>query len=356
MKKHRLVFISTLIALSFFLSACGRAITPSSWPGIAVNEAGDTVFIAYNQHVYAVQLENGVERWRFPAQAENSLTFYSTPEITSDGHLLIGSYDNNLYSLNPQNNGNQNWSFEGASNRFIGSPLSTEAGIFAPNADHVLYALDTSGRQLWTYETLEPQWAAPVSDGQTVYLPSMDHHLYALDAKNGNLRWEKDLGGAIVGRPAMGDDGTLYVGSFTREVVAINSSNGVVQWRSSTEGWIWSGPTYHEGRIFAGDIEGYVYAFDSSNGEEIWRVKADGAILGSPLVSNEHVYVGTENGQVQSINLDGRIQWTQNVEGQVYSSPIAAGDFILIGLVEADALLLALDSNGTIQWSFIPQN
>ncbi len=83
-------------------------------------------------------------------------------------------------------------------------------------------------------------------------------------------------------------------------------------------------------------------------------MQTDGAVTGSPLVANEHVYIGTENGQVLSVDLDGRIQWTQSVAGQVYSSPAAAGELILIGLVESDALLIALDTNGNTVWSFIP--
>lgn len=356
MNKNRLLFIAALVFLSLALSACGNSFGASSWPGISFDEANNSIYVAYNQHVYALQAENGIETWRFPAEAENGSSFYATPALSADGQLIVGGYDNQVYSLDPANGGSLNWSFIAADNRYIASPLSVEAGIFAPNSDHNLYALSSKGELNWIFSTKESLWGAAASDGEALYLPSMDHSIYGLNANNGDLLWQQDVGGTIVGRPTLGEDGTLYAGTFGAELLALNSRNGRIQWRSATEGWIWGSPTLFEDKLFAGDIEGNVYSLDAESGRELWRVEVDGAITGAPLVANEHVYVGTENGQVISIGLDGKIQWTKTFEGQAYSSPVAAGELILFGFVENDAILFALDTNGNTVWSFSPQN
>lgn len=356
MKKSRLLSFAALIAASLLLSACGTVFGASSWPGITVDEANNTVYIAYNEHVYALQADSGLESWRFPVEADNGLSFYAAPEIGSDGQLLVGAYDNRLYSLDTQRNGRLNWQFSSAENRYIGSPLATEAGIFAPNSNGMLYALSQNGQLQWAFESEDALWASAVSDGDRLYLPSMNHKLYAIGSQNGNLIWQQDFGGGIAGRPALSDEGILYLGTFGSEVLALNSANGVIQWRAVTEAWVWGGPSYFEGRVYSGDIEGNVYAFDAQTGKELWRVSADGAITGRPLVANDHVYVSTENGQVMSIGLEGVIQWTRTVDGQALSSPVLANDLILIGLVEGEAIVLALDVNGNIVWSFAPQN
>lgn len=356
MKKFRLYSFAAIVLLSLVLSACGSAVGASSWPGIAVDEENNTIYIAYNQHVYSLEADSGRESWRFPADADNGISFYAAPELSEDGQLLVAGYDNQLYSLDPQGNGRLNWQFNAADNRYIGSPLADVSGIYAGNSDRSMFALSAKGQLRWTFEAQDSLWASPVSDGERLYLASLDHNLYALNSQNGNLIWQQDLGAGIVGRPAMDDKGTLYIGTFGSEVIALNATNGVIQWRANTEGWVWSGPTYFEGSIFTADIEGNVYALDAERGKELWRVKADGAITGRPLVANDHVYVSTENGQVMSIGIDGVIQWTQTVEGQAFSSPALAGELILIGLVEGEAILLALDFNGNTVWSFTPQN
>lgn len=356
MKNSRLFSFSAIILLSLVLSACGTALGASSWPGITVDQENNTVYVAYNQHVYALEAETGRESWRFPAEADNGISFYAAPEISADGQLLVAGYDKQLYSLDPQGNGSLKWQFNSAENRYIASPLAVDAGFFAPNSDRSIYALSADGQLQWTFETQDAQWAAPASDGEILFLPSLDHNLYALNGQSGDLLWQQDMGAGIVGRPAMSDEGTLFVGTFGSEVIALNSANGVIQWRKNTEGWVWGGPTYFEGSLFSADIDGNVYAFDAERGQELWRVSTDGAITGKPLVANDHVYVSTENGQVLSIGLDGVIQWTQTVEGQAFSSPKLAGDAILIGLVEGEAIVKALDFNGNTLWSFTPQN
>ncbi len=356
MKNSKIYSLSVMLLLSLFLSACGSAVGASSWPGITVDEESQTVYVAYNQHVYSLNAETGRESWRFPAEADNGQTFFAAPVISGEDELLVGGYDKILYSLNPQNNGRINWQFDTAGDRYIGSPLATDAGIFAPNAEGTLYGLSSRGQKSWSFESSDALWASPSSDGDLLFLPSIDHNLYALSLQNGNVSWQQDLGGGIVGSPGIREDGRLFVGTFGSEVIALNSSNGVIQWRTNTEAWVWGAPSYSDGLIFAADIEGNVYAFDAENGRELWLVSADGAITGSPLVANDHVYVSTENGQVMSIGVDGVIQWSLIVEGQAFSSPSLAGDLILIGLVEGEAVVIALDSNGNTVWSFVPQN
>ncbi|MQC26948.1 MAG: hypothetical protein DWG76_05820 [Chloroflexi bacterium] len=357
MKKNRALSFTLLLGVALLLSACGSAFSASSWPGITYDETSSTIYVAYNQHVYALQAENGAEFWRFPVDPENSINFYAPPTLSEDGQLLVSGYNNQVYSLDPANNGRENWAFAGAANRFIGSPASNALGVFAPNSDHKLYALTPEGALQWTFASQEPQWASPAADESTIYVPSMDHHLYALNAADGELLWDKDLGGTIVGRPALSADGILFVGTFGQEVLALRASNGAIQWRASTEGWVWSGPSLADGVVYAGDVDGFVYAFNAETGRQLWRVTADSAITGTPLVAHDSIYVTTENGQVLSISLDGRIQWTETVAGQAYSSPVAAGDAILIGITESEenVVIIALDAaNGNVLWSFAP--
>lgn len=356
--KHLLITILMLIA-GGLLSGCAAGTgAATSWPGLIVDD--QTAIVAYNTHVYAIQLSNGSQRWRFPVEADNQITFYASPALTPDGQLIVGAYNNTLYSLDPET-GTENWRFTGVRNRFIASPLVTERGIFASNADKVFYALDFDGNQLWTFPMEAESWAQPVSDPDCtcIYVPSMDHRIYALDPEDGRQIWQtEDLGGAVVGTPALGEDGFLYAGTFGSEMLAISTEDGSVQWRFPTDGWVWSGPALHDGRLFFGDLNGNFYALDAANGDGLWQLSAeqlDGPIAGSPLVSDDVIYVSTESGTLFALSLEGAVQWSQPVGGKLYTSPLpAAEDLILVSPIETDELLVALTTDGAKRWGFNP--
>jgi outer membrane protein assembly factor BamB len=275
--------------------------------------------------------------------------------------LLVGGYDRVLYSLDPKNgkeNGTGNWPFKEAKNHYVGSPLVSDAGIFAPNADDHLYALDLKGNLRWPFQTQGAQWAAPVTNPgcECVYLPSMDHRLYAIDAQTGKTKWQTDdLGGSMVGTPAYSPEGVLYIGTFNSEMLAVNAENGGILWQKPTDGWVWGGPVLKEGKLYYGDLSGSFYAMEAATGAVAWKIKPDGPIAQSPLLAEEAIYFTTQAGSVYAIDYAGNIRWNKTIGGKLYTSPALAGDKILVAPTGLDAYLIALDTNGAQVWQFIPE-
>jgi len=190
MKTKSLILIIGLVALGLILSACvGGAGQAASWPGLAVDQNGEVAYLANGQFVYAVNLTNCSEKWRFPQEGDNKVTFYAAPALTEDGQLIVGSYDSVLYSLNPEN-GQQNWKFEGSGDRYIAGPLANGEIIYAPSSDTKLYALDLKGNAQWEFSTEQALWGTPATNGEVVFLPGMDHFVYALETQTGRLLWQ----------------------------------------------------------------------------------------------------------------------------------------------------------------------
>jgi outer membrane protein assembly factor BamB len=345
--------IIPLLILGLLLTACGSGVGAVSWPGITVDEESGTAYVAYNQAVFALQIENGSQRWKFPAENQANFTTFAAPQFADDGQLLVSGYDHTLYSVD-QGNGNPGWTFAGAANRYIGSPLAAGGSIYAPNSDNRLYALDSGGALQWTFASQQPLWSQPLLVDDTLIISSMDHHVYGIDASTGEETWSTDVGGALVSNPTLGEDGVIYVGTLNKQVLAIDSSRGNVLWTYDAPDWVWGSPTYFDGQLYGGDLEGTVFALDAARGNELWNIDTEGAITGGPLVINDHLYVVNENGQVIAFTLDGTIQWTQTIEAALYGSPVAAGNLILIGVGTADALVVALDENGDKVWTFVP--
>ena len=90
MKKNILIPLILLLSLSLFLSACsGSAMATNSWPGLTVDTDSETLYVANNTFVYALALANGTEKWRHPTEADNKVTFFSPPTLSSDGQLIL---------------------------------------------------------------------------------------------------------------------------------------------------------------------------------------------------------------------------------------------------------------------------
>lgn len=124
----------------------------------------------------------------------------SSPAIGSDGTVYIGSFDSNLYALDPTT-GATKWTF-GANDHIYSSPAlgqdahgNTDA-VYIASTDGSVYALSTSGKLLWSYDTGEAIRSSPVlgpgppgDQGEILYVGSSDGSLYALDAATGHRRW-----------------------------------------------------------------------------------------------------------------------------------------------------------------------
>jgi eukaryotic-like serine/threonine-protein kinase len=358
MNKNQLYIPFFLLLSVLFLSACGGTGTSTSWPGLSVDQ--DRAYLAYNQFVYAIELQSGGQIWRFPAEkAESNVTFYAPPVLTPEGNLIIGSFTQNgqksrLYSLDAAT-GTVKGIFEQAANNYIASPLVTEQGIYAPNADGVLYALDSDLNLRWKYPTSRAIWASPTSNEtcDCVFVASMDHSLYSIDARTGTLKWKSaDLGGALAGSPTFGSNGLLFIGTSGNQMMALNAQDGSIIWVYNTSGWIWSGAALHDGNLYFGDLQGNLVALKAETGVELWTVKADGAILTKPLVFNDQIYYTTENNFVYAVDLNGNPTWRQEMSAKVYAPAVAAEDLILIALTDQKAPLAAYDLNGKLLWTF----
>ncbi|HSF80987.1 MAG TPA: PQQ-binding-like beta-propeller repeat protein [Anaerolineales bacterium] len=358
MKQKHLIFITLIILLASVISACsGGATTATSWPGLAADEK--YAYLAYNQHIYAIDLANGLERWRFPGEADSKIAFYATPSLTSDGDLIAGSYHNVLYSLNTET-GAELWSYSDASNRYIGSSLVVDDLIFAPNAGNKLFAFNSQGQMLWTFESQGALWAKPISDPDCtcIYLSSMDHRIYSIDAQSGRQNWmTDDLGGSIVGTPAFDPSGVLFSGTFASEMLAIDAQNGSIIWRTPTTGWVWGGPVLADNLLYFGDLSGTLYALNSQTGQISWTIQADGPISDSLLVTEDTIFFNTEAGSLYAIGKDGNFVWPQPklIGNKLYTTPVLAGDTLLIAPVGAEVLLYGLDLNGNQKWTFVPR-
>jgi outer membrane protein assembly factor BamB len=369
MKSKYVLFTFVIALAAVLLSGCtGQGLT-NSWPGLASD--GETVYLASGQYLYAVSLDDGKEIWRYPDKSSNSLQFIAQPVVASDGTIVIGSSgsDHRLVALDPSNLSGETiktpaekWIFSEARSSWVAGALILDDKVFAPNSDGILYVLDlqdgSSSSALQKINLGGALWAQPSTDGNLVYVASLDHYLYAIDPNTYEFAWPAiNLGGAAPGTPLVGPDGNVYVGSFDSAVLKVNPATGADTLLTSTQGWVWGGPVTDGQNIYFGDLEGFLFAVDAASGNQSWSIQPDGPVVGSPLVISENIVFATESGSVYAVDSAGEIVWQRQVGGQIYTSPVAGTDRIIVAPIQAEFSLAVFDTtSGNQAWTFTPEN
>ncbi|MGB9674410.1 MAG: PQQ-binding-like beta-propeller repeat protein [Anaerolineales bacterium] len=347
------ITLGFILITTIFLSACSGVTTASSWPGVTVNQ--NHVYIAYHQQIIALDTQTGTEKWRYPSEVNNKISFYAAPALSSDGkQLVVGGYDHVLYSINPEN-GQENWKFSESKYNYVATPLITENFIYAPTSGKALYALDLAGNKQWDFSAEGAIWATPVIDKSCdcLYVPSMDHHIYAINTQKGTLVWKTDLlEGSIVGTPALSDQGILYYGTFGNLVHALDTKSKTDIWTYPTKNWVWGDPILYEGRLYISDLSGTLTALDPATGKEIWKVETNSPITATPLILKDKIIVGNEAGNLYAFDLQGKQLWMKTFTAKLLASVKYTDSMLYVPLVTKDDLLVALNEQGEQNWIF----
>ena len=105
---------------------------------------------------------------------------WSTPAVFN-GIAYFGSQDHYVYAVNLRD-GSELWRFR-AGGAIVADPLLFSGSVIIGSLDKKLYALDADDGELeWEFESGNWFWAGAATDGQTIFAPSMDGNVYALDA------------------------------------------------------------------------------------------------------------------------------------------------------------------------------
>ncbi|HJQ15328.1 MAG TPA: PQQ-binding-like beta-propeller repeat protein [Anaerolineales bacterium] len=366
--KKKLIVVTIILLGAFLLSACaGGARHGATWPGLVTD--GKLIYLADGPFVYAVSLENGREIWRYPAERENALVFYSTPAVTSDGLVIVGSAgtDHSLIALSPNDINSDTkapleaWRFTGARDHWMAAPLVIENKLFAVNGDGNLYILDLqeegSSKEATVVELGGRLWAQPTTDGERVYITSLDHDVIAVDATTYDVVWHEKVGGAIPGSAVVSEDGNLYVGSLASQLVKFDPVTGSHETVLDADNWVWGTPSLDGDTLYFSDVDGNFYSFNTSTGGQNWNpIKPNGPVTASPLVREEYILLATESGSIYAVDRDGKVLWSQDVGGKIYTTPIAVDDLTLVAPLETEFYLGALGLDGRQVWTFTPEN
>jgi len=201
----------------------------------------------------------GTLKWRY----ETGNMIESSPAISEDGTIYVGSYDDYLYAINPD--GTLKWRYQTGNNVESSPAIGSDGTVYVGSWDHYLYAVNPDGTLKWRYQTESLIRPSPAIGGDgTVYVGSWKD-LYAINS-DGTLKWRYQTGEyAIESSPAIGSDGTVYVGSWDHYLFAVNP-DGTLKWSYQAESDVNSSPAIGiDGTVYVGSWDHYLYAIYSES-------------------------------------------------------------------------------------------
>jgi len=200
----------------------------NAWSAASFADDGTIYWGSLDIQIHAVN-PDGTPRWQKP-----TLGFVaSSAAIGSDGTVYIGSFDSVLYALDPET-GKARWQFATTDHIYSSPALGADSegqtrAVYFGSADGTLYALNTQGGVLWTYDTGDTIRSspavgpAPAGEGghDIVYFGCGNGKLYALNGDTGTRRWSFDTTpddpeledrNDLNGSPALGEHGITLGG------------------------------------------------------------------------------------------------------------------------------------------------
>lgn len=282
--------------------------------------------------------------WTFECEDE----IRSSP-LYDNGSIYIGSYDNNLYSINAAT-GEFLWKYptEGG---IVGRPICQDGTIYIGSEDNHVYAISArSGKIVWNYTTEGPIRSSPkIAEGH-VFVGSDDGFFYAINLITQRRTWRYDAGGPIRSTPFITPE-YIYVGTEAGELLCLDF-RGQSRWQFRAKRAITSSPLVAQGIVFVGSLDGTFYAVDAKSGWALWRFRMGKGTVSSPCRMDNFVFIGSADGNIYCIDATtSKEAWIFKTGHQVSGSPVVNKDSLYCG--SADGCLYCLEvKSGRLKWKF----
>jgi len=313
--------------------------------------ANGVCYFACGDRVYAVDMETGNLKWRYPMEVSLTGNVKATPAVV-DGRLYFGTGDSKLYCINA-GTGTFEWFFE--TRGAIRCPPFVSDGILYFGADdnsiYTIYA-DT-GDMAWTKPfTARDDFAIGIAYGAGMIVGScMDGNIYGINT-SGKPRWVFRLPSAPVkSSPIMTENITIMaVGNV---MYGLTTRSGQMKWMIQLPSDVAATPATDGTDVFVPCHDKKLYCYKITGRQPVmkWTEPVDigGIPMSSPTVANDLVYVTASHGIIAAYStLDGTLRWRYVVGPSSQTSPGSTFTDASSSPVVAEGALLVLTDDGVL--------
>ncbi len=279
---------------------------------------------SYDNNLYSLNAADGKLNWKYATEGG-----VVTRPAAYEGDIYIGSEDKRLHVINART-GKVNWTYY-TEGRVHSSPRIAEGHVFFGSDDQHIHAVNLlSGRAAWKFETTAPVRSTPCVANDTVFAGSENGDFYCVDFR-GEMKWHYKAKMAVTSSPCE-SDGVVYFGSLDSSFYALDARAGWVIWRFRMSKGSIASPHTADGLVFIGSADGNIYAIDAHTSKEVWRFKSEHQVSSSPVVYKDALYCGSADGNIYCLEArTGRLRWKFATKGPITGSPLVFDEIVYIG-------------------------
>lgn len=231
--------------------------------------------------VFAVRISDGTLLWKYPLNDPES------SPVVRDGIVYIGS------------------GFNGSA--VVALRTASDEQLKAQGLDRLVWKTDTPFPAVGVVTLLDDLVLIGCGNANYVFTsPNPKGVVVALDRATGNIRWQTDVSGSVLGAIAA-RDGKAVCAALGGEIVAIDlAAEGQTLWRAPVgdRSLLKAGPALTETHVYVLTHDGYLCVLEATGGELVEQhyVNAPdkpgemGLSTSSPFVAGGKVFVGSETG------------------------------------------------------------
>ena len=254
--------------------------------------------------VNAISLNSKSVLWEFETEGQIS----GSPNIIKSGKntkILVGSYDNNMYTLDAAD-GSEQSRFETGYYINGATALWKQYMIFG-GCDAWVRMVNTEDGQVTDSLKLKAYVpASPAVAGDFAYISDYNGNLYGIEIENGKFKSHRTLievekgdeDGGVVSMPTVTND-AIYVLSGDKKINCIDRKTGETRWSKLLRGDTGeSAPLVCRDKILVCTKDGHASILNCSDGKELWHYEIGEQIIASPAIIKGGFYILTSRGKL----------------------------------------------------------
>lgn len=290
---------------------------------------GDTVYFgSFDEQLYALELAGGKLKWKYKAGP-----IKASPSV-KDGAVYVGN-EEGLFHCVDAATGQKRWTFETNGEITSGANFANGQVVFGSH-DSTLYCLNAKdGKLVWKLKTEGPVNGSPAIAQDVTFVAGCDSNLHVVDLKTGKNLVEIDLGGqagataAVVGQQ-------LYVGTMANQFQAVDLSKKALAWTYEPKR---SQPFYASAAVtdklvIVGGRDKLVHALERPTGKLAWTFATRGRVDSSPVVAGQRILVGSGDGNLYVLDMQGQELQRFELGRGIVAGPAVAHGCVVIGTTD----------------------
>lgn len=284
---------------------------------------GTTVLVASkDEFLYALNLADGKERWKYRAAQFNA------PPAVAEGLIYIGDADGKFHCIDLAT-GKGRWTCDLEHAISSGANFSGDAVLFG--SEDTLHCLSRTGKPRWKFKIPGgPVLASPAVFGNHAFASGCDKILHVIDIPTGKEISSIPLEGQAPGAVAVDGD-RLFVGTMGGEALGIDWKKPEVLWRYKADQAFFASTCLTDKLVVLGSRDKRVHAMDRRTGKKAWIFETRGKVDGSAILAGTRIHVASLDGNLYMLDADkGTPLKTIKLDSPAFGSPAVGGGCLVI--------------------------